>query len=599
MATFVAGQPYTGKVIDPSQGGAIVDYKPSTGNTSQALQQQQSGVQLTSPVITPSRLSTKSPYVPATTQDSPIPDLSHLAPVNPADNPANQQSQLTPSESRIKSQIDELMGVNQGLEGKAKDTALYNEQFGVNAASDAITGLNSQLTGLINESKAIPLAIQQNAQVGGANVTKGGLAPIQTAQLRNNAIQSLAVSSQIDAMNGQLSNAIKKVDRAIAYKYADLEARSATLTKNLEILKNDPSLTLEQQDRVDKKLAAQKAYDAQLAQQKKTETDTHDAILKTLSNNSGNPKLTSQVVAALQAAKTPEEVLALENYFGLSSLTQQEKFSQDLQTAKFKQDEKQFGMNYDLQQQKFAEDKRQFDETYKQSQQKIDQAAQATQTDPRQITAYADQYASTGSLTGIPKELVGVVTEAAKEAPKADGVLISKVTGVADAKIPATEQQDFTRLATILKNVQRLEEINKGRIGGLVAGSVGAVSGSQTQAQYLATRKAIVDDISRMQSGAALTADEVAFYEDYLPGRFSDTYVGPFKIGQDSQKKIENFKTIMENRLRDRLDTNNLAIVGFSKVKLDDGNEYTVGQIVTNDQGQRGRVNADGSITIL
>lgn len=55
----------------------------------------------------------------------------------------------------------------------------------------------------------------------------------------------------------------------------------------------------------------------------------------------------------------------------------------------------------------------------------------------------------------------------------------------------------------------------------------------------------------------------------------------------------------MENRLRDRLDTNNLAIVGFSKVKLDDGNEYTVGQIITNAQGQKGRVNADGSITIL
>ena len=286
--------------------------------------------------ITPAGLSTKSPYVPATTQQTPIPDLSYLAlppQVNPTDNPANQPSQLTPSESRIKSQIDELMGVNQQLEGKAKDTALYNEQFGVNAASDAITGLNSQLTGLINESKAIPLAIQQNAQMGGANVTKGGLAPIQTAQLRNNAIQSLAVSSQIDALNGQLANAIKKVDRAIAYKYADLEARSATLTKNLEILKNDPSLTLEQQDRVDKKLAAQKAYDEKLAKQKKNETDTHDAILRTLSNNSGNPKLTSQVVAALQAAKTPEEVLALENYFGLSTVSKSEQLDADLKKA--------------------------------------------------------------------------------------------------------------------------------------------------------------------------------------------------------------------------------------------------------------------------
>lgn len=344
MATFVAGQPYVGKVIDPSQGGAVVDYTPNMGSTTQAQQQQQSGVQLTpsSSAITPSALTPAQPFQPVVTQPTPIPDTSHLAPVDPSTNPANQPSQLGATESRIKSQIDELMGVNTALEGKAGYTASQNEALGVNAASDAITGLNSQLTGLINESKAIPLAIQQNAQQGGANVTKGGLAPIQTAQLRNNAIQSLAVSSQIDAMNGQLSNAIKKVDRAVALKYADLEARSATLTKNLELLKNDPSLTLEQQDRVDKKLAAQKAYDAQLADKKKIETDTHDAILKALANNTGNAKLTPEVVSLLQSAQTPEDVAGILQLKGLSSISKSDQLDQTLKQAQIDK------ANYDL-----------------------------------------------------------------------------------------------------------------------------------------------------------------------------------------------------------------------------------------------------------
>lgn len=326
MATFVAGQPYTGKVIDPSQGGAVVDYKPSTGDRSQALQQQQSGVQLTSPAITASELSPKKVNNFITTPpEVPIPDLTHLTP-EPLPNPAETPSNLGTTETQYKEMLNELMGVNTAIEGKAGYTAQQNEALGVNAASDAITGLNSQLTGLINESKAIPLQIQQSAQEGGANVTKGGLAPIQTAQLRNNAIQSLSVSSQIDAMNGQLSNAIKKVDRAVALKYGDLEARQTTLTKNLEIFAKDPSLTLEEQDRVAKKLAETKAYDAQIADQKKIETDTHDARLKVLSNNSG--KLTQQMVELLQAAQTPEEVAQLVNYLGLSTLSQKDQLDQ-------------------------------------------------------------------------------------------------------------------------------------------------------------------------------------------------------------------------------------------------------------------------------
>lgn len=214
--------------------------------------------------------------------------------------------------------------------------------------------------------------------------------------------------------------------------------------------------------------------------------------------------------------------------------------------------------------------------------------------DAAEIMAFANQYASTGAVpTGMPKGAFGLVAQVAKEAPKANGVIVSKATGVTDSKIPSTEQQDYTRLYNIINNTKRLKELDKKRVGGLVAGTLGKVFGSDDQAAYLATRKAIVDDLARMQSGAALTEEEQGFYEDYLPGRTSETLF----LGQDSYKKIENFETLMDNRLRERLDVNNLALYGYSTVDVG-GKTYKVGDVVQSGD-QTGRINADGSITII
>lgn len=276
--------------------------------------------------ITPASLTPATPVNYQTSPQLGVPDVSSLgteAP-KPLVDPNTQPSQATPFESKLSSMYDALQAGNTALSGEAAYKAQQNEALGVNSTSDAITGLNSRLTSLINEGKAIPLAVQQNAQEGGANVTKGGLAPIQTAQLRNNAIQSLAASSQIDALNGQLTNAMAKVDRAVNLKYGQIEADNATLTKNLQLALQDPTLTREQADRANKKLAEVKAYDAQIADKKKNETDTHDAILTVLHNNSGNKALTDAVVNVLNAAQSPAEVAALVNKLGLSNMSQQD-----------------------------------------------------------------------------------------------------------------------------------------------------------------------------------------------------------------------------------------------------------------------------------
>lgn len=222
--------------------------------------------------------------------------------------------------------------------------------------------------------------------------------------------------------------------------------------------------------------------------------------------------------------------------------------------------------------------------------------------DLSQSLAYAQQYASTGQIpTGLPKGTFGIVAQYAKEMPKQKGELVSATTGVRSSTLGTEEQDDIKRLYNITQDVIKLKELDKKRMGGIVAGSFGKALGSNDQAEYLTLRKAIVDNIARMQSGAALTQEEVDFYEEFLPGRFSE----PLGFGQDSQKKIENFESVMNSRLRNSLGSNGLAIYGYSDsdIKYTDpqGNEVTakVGDIIKNAEGVPGRVNADNTITLI
>lgn len=222
-----------------------------------------------------------------------------------------------------------------------------------------------------------------------------------------------------------------------------------------------------------------------------------------------------------------------------------------------------------------------------------------TEEDASNLYAYAQQYASTGMIpTGLPKGTFGLVATAAKEMPRSTGSIVNSLTGVTDSKTGQTEQADLTRLYNITNNVKKLKELDKNRTAGLLGGSLSGVFGGtplgELQGKYMATRKSIVDDMSRMMSGAALTQDEVEFYQDYLPGRFSE----PIGTGQNSDVVIENFEKLMNNRLSERLTQSGLSVYGYSKVKLADGKEYTVGDVIEVN-GKQGRVLPDGSISII
>ena len=212
------------------------------------------------------------------------------------------------------------------------------------------------------------------------------------------------------------------------------------------------------------------------------------------------------------------------------------------------------------------------------------------------MSAYANQYASTGTVpAGLPKGSFGKVAQIAKELPKATGAVVNVITNVTDSKTPSTEQQDYSRLYNIIQNTAKLKDLDTKRWQGLISGGLGYVFGSDDQQNYETIRKAIVDDMSRMQSGAALTPDEVDYYSDYLPGRVGEWGLG---FGADSQNTITQFDQFINNRLTERLSNNQLAIYGFSKVNVN-GKDVVVGGIVEDEKGGKWKALPDGNLLKL
>jgi hypothetical protein len=209
------------------------------------------------------------------------------------------------------------------------------------------------------------------------------------------------------------------------------------------------------------------------------------------------------------------------------------------------------------------------------------------------LTAYAQQYADSGKIpTGIPKGSFGTISQLAKELPKTNGTMVSRATGVTPAN-PDFDGKAYAAAYSAIELANQLKELDKKRIGGVIAGSLGKVFGSTDQQRYVDLRDQIVDLLARARSGAALTTTEEARYTGMLPSRFSE----PLGIGANSEVRIDNFINTLTSDLKNKADTMNAAIYGLSTVKLG-GNEYKIGDIITVN-GMSGRVLPDGTIAPL
>lgn len=450
------------------------------------------------------------------------------------------------------STIEKILGVQQSR-GQV-ESELNIPKLSV-ISNDAFTALQASKRRQDKEVRSV---------LGDSSLTREQASAKVNAINRGYAFEQADQSIILDVANRNLTNAQATADRKIQLELDPLKTLIDYQTNVLN--RNSENLSKAEQNQLNVMIDANKR-----------DLDRKEAELKALSDTkleyqkiaATTPNIPQGALLEIQQAKTPNDVFKIASKYGIQSVDDKIKAAQltkiNAEVAKI-----------------------------------IGESGGNTED----LKAYAAQYATSGTLPS-PSALkeagisAGQVAQFAKELPKEDGEIVSAKTGVKDTKVPTAEQGDFGKLYNIVKNAEKLKELDKKRIGGVVAGGLGFVFGSQAQGEYLTIRKAIVDDISRMQSGAALTLAEQVFYEDYLPGRNSES----FGFGQNSDKKIENFANVMNDRLKSGLANNGLLINGYSQVKLPNEavkaigrNQATVGEVVEIG-GVRYRVLPDGNLT--
>lgn len=213
------------------------------------------------------------------------------------------------------------------------------------------------------------------------------------------------------------------------------------------------------------------------------------------------------------------------------------------------------------------------------------------------LQAYANEFNQTGkipSATDLAKAGVTVaqVTQYAKQLPKQTGAVIDRNTGVKSQNVSDTQISGIQAIYDIRNKVARMKQLDNVRVKGLSGGLISKVTGSAIESEYVALQKEVVDLLARARTGAALTADEEAFYKKQLPGRFSNIA----GLGTSSSNKLKNFDKNMTGTLESKLNSSGLAIQGYSQAVVPGYGSQVIGTIL-DIGGSQYRVLPDGTLT--
>lgn len=213
-------------------------------------------------------------------------------------------AQLTKTEKSAEDLIGQLTSLTESTRGESAYRASQEAERGIPEMERAQRDLEVRLRGLQNEALAIPLQLQQDAT--GRGITRAGLAPIETAALRNNAIQALSTASLLEASRGNLASAYDYADRAVKQKFDPIKEDIAVKQANLNLILQSPQFSLEQKNRAEARLAEQQAWEKYVAKQEAQAKEISDTALTALKY--GAP---ADVVKKMQEARTPQEAQQL------------------------------------------------------------------------------------------------------------------------------------------------------------------------------------------------------------------------------------------------------------------------------------------------
>ena len=207
---------------------------------------------------------------------------------------------LTPTEEQAQEKTEDISSLTEQLIGESAFTAEQETTQGLPALQQTQTDLSARLKALSNEALAIPLQLQQEAE--GRGITAGGLRPLQTARLRENAIQALSVNSLLEASRGNITMAQDMVDRAVAQKYNPIREAIAVKTANLSLILQSPQFNLEQKNR------AQAQLDIQNAKLKEAnQAEAEETAIKNIAIQAAQQGVSATDLSRIQGASSEVE----------------------------------------------------------------------------------------------------------------------------------------------------------------------------------------------------------------------------------------------------------------------------------------------------
>ena len=248
----------------------------------------------------------------------------------------NTPTEAENTQSALQSRIVEALGE---LGGRSEVQAQEEADRGIPENLRRLRELSGRLTQLQNESLAIPLQIQQESQ--GRGRTAAGVRPIETARLRRNAIQSLSVGAQAQALAGNISLAQQQANRAVDLEFEPLETELQQL-QQLYVFNRD------ELQRIDKKRADELQVRLQersrVLSDLKEESKLKQNVLLEAARNNASP----ETLERIREAGTPDEAIALASNAlgaGFRQEMEQRAFENGLKLRSMRLQEAEFALN--------------------------------------------------------------------------------------------------------------------------------------------------------------------------------------------------------------------------------------------------------------
>lgn len=295
-----------------------------TGTASQNTQLLNYYLNGSSPAKSATQQSVPSPYTITSDAMKPVNQVplanpnvdpnTYLSSINSVANDLNNQVSLQQAEvdawrEKARSGSSTVSNLQALLGGKTEDINKTYQDTGVTALYGQLSDLNAQATGLRNEAAAIPIQIQN--EFAGRGVTEGGVAPISSARLRDNALKSLSLGQQAAIANSNYDKAKVYADSLIEAKYSKITAEIEAAKTNLDNLRQF-DLTPAENRLLKTQEMAQNAKLTALQAAKDNEKSVQDLIIKAAGQGADRATL-----KRAGSAKTPQEAaIALGQWAG-------------------------------------------------------------------------------------------------------------------------------------------------------------------------------------------------------------------------------------------------------------------------------------------